>query len=492
MKALWQLMLHHYSTISLTFVVLIAVFTILRIIRDTKDATKTLAYILLVFLVPVLGSIIYFSFGVNYRKRKLFSKKIATNDRLFAQMEQSMMAKSRKIIAQEQPLLQNQYGLANQLLTDAHANISYNKVSLLINGEQKFPEVLAALAAAKHFIHLEYYIFEDDDIGNSIIDILKEKALSGVAVRMIYDDFGSHGLQFGTLADMRAAGIEVLPFFEVKFYLLANRINYRDHRKIIIVDGKVGFTGGINVADKYLNKGDTAELYWRDTHLMIEGAAVNSLQYHFIANWNFCTGQTLALVPNFFSQDEAPPHDHKDLVQIVAGGPDYPTSTIMLTFFSAISNAQEKIYITSPYFIPNDSINDALKAAALSGKDVRLLLPGISDSKLVNAAAHSYFNDLLASGVRIYLYQKGFVHAKTLVADHNLGIIGTANMDVRSFDLNFEINAVIYGRQVADALTATFFNDLNYAEEIDYARWQQRKWWNQLGNDVARMLSPLL
>lgn len=489
---MWEQFLKHYPTISLVFIILLSVFTIVRIIMDTNNSAKTMAYILLVFLFPIGGAIIYFAFGVNYRRRKLFSKKIILNEDLFTKIEDRLSEASLEALNEGHENIKGNEDLIRLLLKDSKAPLSYNKVKLLINGEEKFAAVLKALESAEFFIHMEYYIFDDDEIGNKIINLLKTKAQQGVTVRFIYDDFGSHGLADDTIATMKEAGIQVFPFFEVKFYLLANRINYRDHRKIIIVDGLVGFTGGINVSDRYINNGDTERLYWRDTHVMIEGPAVNSLQYHFIANWNFCTDETLEInrmfFPNIFEKKE----NHEDLVQIVAGGPDYPTSGIMLSFFTAIVNAKERVYITSPYFVPNESIYDALKKAALSGKDTRLLLPGVSDSRIVNAAARSYFKDLLACGVRIFLYQKGFIHAKTMVIDENLSMVGSANMDARSFDLNFEINAVVYSKEICKELSEAYLNDINYSVELTAKEWEKRAWWRELFDDIARLLSPLL
>jgi cardiolipin synthase A/B len=489
---MWEQFLKHYPTISLVFIILLSVFTIVRIIMDTNNSAKTMAYILLVFLFPIGGAIIYFAFGVNYRRRKLFSKKIIQNEDLFTKIQDRLAEASLEVLNEGHENIKGNEDLIRLLLKDSKAPLSYNKVKLLINGEEKFEAVLQAIESAEFFIHLEYYIFDDDEIGNKIITLLKTKAQQGVTVRFIYDDFGSHGLADDTIETMRLAGIQVFPFFEVKFYLLANRINYRDHRKIIIVDGLVGFTGGINVSDRYINDGDSERLYWRDTHVMIEGSAVNSLQYHFIANWNFCTDETLEInrmfFPNIFEKKE----NHEDLVQIVAGGPDYPTSGIMLSFFTAIVNAKERVYITSPYFVPNESIYDALKKAALSGKDTRLLLPGISDSKIVNAAARSYFKDLLACGVRIFLYQKGFIHAKTIVVDDNLSMVGSANMDARSFDLNFEINAVVYSKKICKELSEAYLNDINYSVELFAKEWEKRAWWRELFDDIARLLSPLL
>ncbi|WP_118972078.1 cardiolipin synthase [Taibaiella koreensis] len=489
---MWEQVLKHYPTVSLVFVVLLSVFTIVRIIMDTGNSAKTMAYILLVFLFPVGGAAIYFIFGVNYRRRKLFTKKIIANEALFLKIQDRLEAASLKILEERPPDIAGSEDLIRLLLKDSRAPLSYNKVKLLINGEQKFEAVFAAIEKATHFIHLEYYIFDDDDIGNRLLRLLARKAGEGVTIRLIYDDFGSHGINNDAIAALREAGGLAFPFYEVKFYLLANRLNYRDHRKIIIVDGLLGFTGGINVSDKYINDGNPEKLYWRDTHVMLEGPAVNNLQYHFIANWNFCAEETLEVDRQFFPIPFEHEEGRDDLVQIVAGGPDYPSSAIMLSFFTAIVSARESVYITSPYFIPNESIYDALKKAALSGKDVRLLLPGVSDSRIVNAAARSYFADLMTCGVRIFLYQKGFVHAKTIAIDDNLAMVGSANMDGRSFELNFEINAVIYSRTICKQLVDNFHTDTGFSVELSPVQWAQRPWWRELIDDIARLLSPIL
>lgn len=484
------LLLKYYPYIIAVIVLIIDIITAYRIIIDTHNSTKTLAYLLLVLILPIVGSAFYFSFGINYRKKKIYSKKIISNDILYRNIMDWLKVRSRKTEEAFEDDLKYYKDIIHFLINDSSSLLSLNKVTLLLNGENKFESVLEALEKAKSFIHLEYYIFENEGIGKKIIEILKRKAGEGVKVRFIYDDFGSHKLR-NILDDLRTAGIEIFPFYKIRFFFLANRINYRDHRKIIVIDGITGFIGGINVSDRYINTGEKNKLYWRDTHLKIEGPAVNNLQYHFIANWNFASNAILDIQPFYFPLDFTD-NTGRELVQIVPGGPDYPSSGIMLSFFTAIVMARQRIYITSPYFIPNDSICDALRKAALSGKDVRLLLPGISDSRIVNAAARSYFYDMLSNNVKIYLYQKGFVHAKTMVVDEMVSIVGTANMDVRSFDLNFEINAVVYGKEINRQLTEAFMNDLAYSEEITLQDWLKRGMVQRFIDASARLLSPLL
>ncbi|MBL7857174.1 MAG: cardiolipin synthase [Cyclobacteriaceae bacterium] len=469
----------------------LAFFTSIRVIMDTRNAAKALGYLLLVITIPVIGSFLYFSLGVNYRKKRIYSKKLIANDWLWQKIKQRIISSTNQILEQKKNLIGGQEDLIKLLLNDSLEPLSQNRVTLLINGERKFPEVISALENAKHFIHLEYYIYEDNAIGYQIRDILIRKARAGVIVRFIYDDFGSKDLKNKFLNPMVEAGVEVYPFFKVYFALLASRINYRNHRKIIVTDCQVGFVGGINVSDRYINNGDPTKLFWRDTHVKIEGPAVLSLQYHFLADWNFCSGQQVAPDETMFLPYQQLSKGDS-LVQVVASGPDYPRQSIMLCYFTAIINAKEKVYITSPYFIPNNSINDAIRKAALSGKDVRLLVPGISDSTVVNAASQSYFDELLECGVKIYLYKKGFVHAKTIIVDDALAIVGTANMDFRSFELNFEISAVIYGQEPCGELTRVFLDDLEHSDLISFEAWRHRSKPRQWLEKAARLLSPIL
>lgn len=476
--------------IAIVLVYGLTLFTVVRIVMETRNASKALGYLLLVITVPLIGPFIYFSLGVNYRKKRIYSRKLVANDALMHKIRERIITSTSQIMEQNKRKLEDQEDMVRLLLNDALEPLSSNQVTLLINGEQKFPEVLNAIESARHSIHLEYYIYEDDAIGNAIKDALIKKAKAGCKVRFIYDDFGSRDISHKFFQDLKEAGAEFFPFFRVHLPITASRLNYRNHRKIIVIDGRIGFVGGINVSDRYINQ-RTDILFWRDTHIKIEGPAVLSLQYHFLADWNFCANQEVQPDEEHFPPTTSLPKGDS-LVQIVASGPDYPNPSIMLCFFTAIVNARERVYITSPYFIPNNSIYDALKKAALSGKDVRLLVPGISDSHFINAASMSYFEELLMCGVKIYRYEKGFIHAKTFVVDDNLAIVSTANMDFRSFEFNFEIGAVVYGERVCKELADVFLNDLQHASSFTLHDWEQLTNWTIIKNKVARLLSPLL
>ena len=479
--------------LSIVYIVAL-VMVCLRIIYDTRSNAKALSYLLVVIFVPVIGIFFYFSVGINHRKRKIFSKKLLDDDRMAKKLREEISRSSQHIFDKSHPALESNKELALMLIKDSMSPLTAdNKVKLLINGELKFPAVMEALRAAKHHIHVEYYIYEDDEIGRSIEELLIQKAKEGVTVRFIYDDFGSPAIRKKLVPRMIEAGVQAFPFYRVIFWAFANRLNYRNHRKIVVVDGCTGFVGGINVCDKYVNgESGGKRLFWRDTHLRIEGAGVIYLQYLFLCDWNFCAGDKLTIDTEFFPKSIGDAGTDGKIVQIAASGPDSDTPTILFSLLQAINLATEEILITTPYFIPGDSILDALVVSALGGVTVKLLVPGISDSRIVNAAARSYYDDLLAVGVEIYLYKKGFVHAKTMVTDRKTVVVGTANMDYRSFDLNFEVNAIIYDEAMGEELRAIFYDDIKDAERIDPEQWKKRSWNNQLAEKTARLISPLL
>jgi cardiolipin synthase len=471
----------------------ILILICLRIIYETQSTTKTLAYLLFAVFVPFAGMIFYFFFGINYRNKKMYSKKIFQNDEMAGKLKEDLYHNSKQVYEESDAAVQGNKELAYMLLKDTMSPLTaHNNVKLLVNGENKFPEVLMALKEAKNHIHIEYYIYEDDIIGKAIEKVLIQKAKEGVAVRFIYDDFGSRSIHKKLVHRLRSNGVKAFPFLKVYFILFANRLNYRNHRKIIVVDGQTAFVGGINVSDRYINDGDTKKLFWRDTHLRIDGPGIQYLQYLFLCDWNFCANDKLRPDRLFFPLENTLSHKGDKIVQIAASGPDSETPAILFSILQAINLATEEILITSPYFIPGESLVDALIIASLSGISVKLLVPGISDSILVNYAARSYYGDLLKAGVEIYQYTKGFVHAKTLVADSKIAIVGTANMDFRSFDLNFEVNAIVYDVEISDELRNVFYDDLKNAEMIDAAAWASRSKFKQLLEKTARLVSPLL
>ncbi len=462
----------------------------LKVIEDTHSVTKTLAYLLVVVFLPFLGAFIYFSFGVNYRKNRLYSRKLiedAAQEELIAQK----LDHYNKLNLEAGNFRDRFTRLASMIYTSDRSPVTaHNKVKLLLNGESKFPEVLQAMRAAKHHVHLEYYIYDDDETGRAIEEVLIQKAAEGVQVRFMYDDFGSSSIRKSLVKRLRNHGIKAFPFYKIKLIYLANRLNYRNHRKIIVIDGHTSFVGGINVSNHYDNRCPDNKLYWRDTHLKIEGDASAMLQHIFIADWNYASGEKLSISSDYFPEN--PMKEEGEMVQIVSSGPDSVRPSIYYAVIKAIQSAKKEVLLTTPYFIPGETISDALKMAALSGVKVKLLVPGISDSVFVNAAAKSYYTELLRAGVQIFLYQKGFVHAKTLVADEDLAMVGSANMDYRSFDLNFEVNAVVYDPETAKALAKAFYDDLANATQIHMDSWLKRPRHVQLFEKIARLISPML
>lgn len=470
----------------------VLVYTTIRILIDTESSPKTLAYLLLVFVFPVVGILVYFSFGINYRHRRLISKGVKAQREFDESFQKEIndetvsLAKTQQDdIAHFSPMVQFLAGLGQEYLYASN-------FKLLVNGEEKFPEVLSTLELANHFIHMEYYDWENDVRGNQIKDILLKKVNQGVKVRVLYDDYASRKIKGNIVKELKLGGADIYPKIKVKLRKFANRVNHRDHRKIIIVDGKFGFVGGINVSDRYDNSIDTG-LYWRDTHVKILGPLVSSLQRHFIVSWNTSAPDVIAYSKDFFpdvpigTQEGIPA-----LGQIVAGGPTYPKSNIMLSYMRIFSMARERLYVTNPYFIPSESIMNVLCQAAISGVDVRLMVPEKSDSAIVGAASRFYFSELLNAGVRIFLYKKGFVHAKTVVADTRISVVGTANMDIRSFDLNFEIMPVIYGSEFAKKLEHVFLEDLHDCDEISPEEWNKNNIIKRLTYASARLSSSFL
>ena len=470
---------------------LFVVAVCINILINTEIPSKALGYLLLVISFPVLGIIVYLSVGLNYRKKELYRKKLEFDELEYPKLEKQAAELSRQTLLKNKDKIGNFYQMAAFSKTKNFTS-SNNKATILVNGEKKFPDLLESLRGAKHHIHIEYYIYENDTIGNQLANILIEKAKEGVEVRFIYDDFGSSGIRKNIARQLRAAGVEAYPFYKINLILFANRMNYRNHRKIIVIDGTVGYIGGINVSDNYINNEDENKLYWRDTHLKIVGTSVSNLQTTFLTDWNFCANQKIPYSTDYFPivNEKKKFGDH--LVQIVTSGPDSKYPKIKFTLIQAILNAKHEICITSPYFIPDKSFIDAIKMAALSGIEVKMLLPTKSDSFIVNTTTQSYFQELMSAGVKIYTYNKGFVHAKTMVCDEKIAIIGTANLDNRSFDLNFEVNAIIYDEDIAKELKEIYDKDLIMSTQIVPDEWEQRPWYMKLLERLLHLFSSLM
>lgn len=457
------------------------------ILLENRNPVKVMAYIMLLAFVPVLGLIVYYYLGRDLRKRRRFTLKGSKDETLMLRYWESQRKEIELMQLQLRHLVASKQELSAMLLNTRHSILSQNnRVKLLLNGEEKFPAVISALQAAKHHIHLEYYIFTADEIGNAVAEVLVQKLQEGVEVRFIYDDLGSD--KIGSIPQLlRDYGAEVFAFSPVlvNFYLNAN---YRNHRKIIIIDGEVGFTGGINIDDRYLNNGKHA-IFWRDTHLQIVGDAVNILQLQFLMSYRYCSKQTFPFGPPYFHRSHLKEHC---FIDIVASGPDSDFPMVMQSMLMAFNLARRSIRISNPYFIPNEQILTALQMAALAGKNVELLIPAKGDSFFVQHAMQSYIKPMLDAGVKVYFYEKGFIHAKTIVVDDNLAIVGTVNMDNRSFYLNSELSVVIYDRLTVHKLHNAFEHDLQNAVQIDRRSWRNRSLWQRFVDALCRLLTPLL
>lgn len=469
--------------------IIFVIIVILLIIHDKRDPVKALAWITVVALLPVVGFILYIMFGRNHRKEKIFNRKEVEDIEL--QLEtlsaRQIYELNNRSFQQRKEILQNKDIITLLLNNNKSLLTARNKVRILNNGAETFDAIKRELLKAKSFIHLEYYIFEKDKVGREIANILMQKAREGVEVRFIYDDVGSWGLSTKFIYKMRKAGVKIHCFMPVVFPWLTSKINYRNHRKIIVIDGEVGFTGGINIAKRYLV--GTKHGIWRDTHLMIEGEAVTSLQITFVTDWNFVSGEKLSdadkYVPDTTVDIETP-------VQIATSGPDTDWASIMQAFFAAITKAKDHIFISTPYFLPNQAILTAIKVASLSGIDVRIMIPYYSDSKIVHWATRSYISELLDAKVKIYLYKKGFNHSKLIMIDGMFSSVGTANMDIRSFEDNFEITAILYDKNITKELEDLFLKDLEDSEYVSKKDWERRPGIYNLSEAFARLFSPLL
>jgi len=458
-------------------------FLVLAIILDNKKPEKSFAYIFLIFLFPIGGVLIYFLFGVHYQKKKLFTRKRRFNNIYLHTLNEE----------NKKPFKQLEIG-SNIKLPTLFYNIEQvnfslrNSIQVLINGEDKFPVLLKELNKAIKSIHIEYYIFNDDEIGIRIIDLLCKKSLEGIKVKVIYDDVGS-SISKRSIQKLKKNSVEIFPYMPVLFSGLAHKANYRNHRKIVIIDDEVGFLGGINISDKYINP-NKIDLFWRDTHILLKGQAIIDLQYIFISDWYFVSGEKMKLSGIQHTDSK------KIKTQIPTSilGSDYGTNnqSIMEAFFGMITNARKEILITTPYFLPNESILNALKITAKSGIKIKIIIPKKPDIRTAYYASQTYLKSLLQSGVEIYYYTKGMMHAKTMIIDNYISTVGSTNMDHRSFNLNAEVNAFIIDNTIANELKTQFNKDLKDSYKLQIEELNNRKWYIKFISSIARLIAPVL
>lgn len=473
------------SNILSVFFVIYAVISVIAIVLERKRPEKTIAWVLVFLLIPPLGVILYIFLGRNWKRHKLGNE--------FSPYVKELIY--RVINKIENP----DYIPIIELLANSSDSplFVHNDITLFKDGEEKFNVLIKELNRAKHHIHLEYYIVKDDEIGNKIKNILIEKAREGVQVRFIIDRVGSIKLSREYKRDLIEAGVDLVEysyFLAPLLRFINTQINYRNHRKIAIIDGKTGFIGGMNIGDEYLGKGKLG--FWRDTHMMVKGDFVLGLQAVFIDDfWSAKKANAeYALYDREFDNyfPKAKSGEHK-VMQLVTSGPDSEFQSIMHGFLKMITMAKKNIYITTPYFVPPEAIMEALKVAALGGIDVRIVFPGTYDHFMVYYASRSYLAELIRCGVKVYLYKKdSFVHSKVMTVDGKIATLGTANMDIRSFELNYEINSVIYDEEVTLELDEMFFRDMEESRELTQESYDGTPKYIKLLEAFARMFSSLL
>lgn len=474
--------------LSVTFTLTI-VAAVIIVVLENKEPVKATAWILVLVLLPLVGIIFYIFFGRDFRKERLFSRKeIQDQERLFelTYRQQSELPSHQRF---RDGLMESKLRTMILLLNNNKALLTRkNKTRLLTTGDDgAFKKIFDAIRNARHHIHLESYIILEDSTGIALRDLLIEKALEGVEVRVLFDDVGSWSLSRHYLRTLRKAGVRIHPFLPVRFPLLASQLNYRNHRKVLVVDGEKAFSGGMNIADKY-RFGDPKLGHWQDMHLEIEGEAVKSLQAVFLTDWYFVEGELLD-GPEYFKEGSV---EAEEWIQVVTSGPDSEHASIMQAYFSAIVNAKEKVHIANPYFIPNESILTALKVAAMSGVEVHLILPGTTDSWVTKLAGNSYLASLMDSGVQVYEYRKGFIHSKAMTVDDVFVSVGSANMDHRSFDQNFEVNTLIYDREQATTIRQALEQDIADSEELDPVIFAERPLGTRVQESLVRLFAPIL
>ena len=476
---IWEMFDNLVSTVVSSLFLLTVVITIVVVILDNRNPVKTLAWVLVLSFLPVIGLIFYFFFGRDVRREKLISKRgyfRLTKYPLAEYYEQ----KSSEYTDDQHPL-KRFFRKVNEALP-----FDGNSVQVYTSGHEMLQSLLQAIANAKHHIHLQFYIFEDDAVGRLVRDALIEKVREGVEVRLLYDDVGCWKVDQSFYEKMREAGIETRGFLKVRFPMFTSKVNYRNHRKVVVIDGRLGFVGGMNLALRYL-KGVKWGI-WRDTHIRIEGRAVYGLQIAFLSDW-YAADHSLITSSRYYPDM---PVCGESSIQIVTSNPIGGVETIMQGLLIAITGSQKYFYIQTPYLLPTEPILLALRTAALGGVDVRIMIPERADSRITHLASLSYLDELMQSGVKIYRYNKGFLHSKVMVSDDVLSTVGSTNMDFRSFEHNFEVNAFMYDRESALKMKSIFLDDQKDADLVQLKEWRMRPWYQKVAESVIRLFAPLL
>lgn len=466
-----------YTAICIYLLTVVSIVAV--IISENRNPVKSLAWLTVLFLQPVLGIVFYLFFGRSIKNKRMISRR---NRRKLRRQE------STKKFKTERKALSDEESKVVQLGRNMSRASYYpgNHVDIYTNGADKFEALFQDIADAKKYINLQYYIIKDDNIGTRLKDALIAKARQGVTVRVIYDHVGSFDTRSRFFKEMSEAGVQTYPFFKVTFPGFGTRLNWRNHRKLCIIDGEKGYIGGMNVADRYIDGGKKFET-WRDTHLRIQGPAVAALQYSFAVDWNFM-GQPLIeeeVNAEEYTEDAA-------RMQLLTSGPMSQWTNIAFLFIKAISGAKKRVLLQTPYFLPNEALLHVLQTMALSGVDVRLMMPLHSDSKMLTLASASYVEQCLQAGIKIYLYERGMLHCKALIVDDDFVSVGSTNFDFRSFEHNFEANMQIYSKSVCQRMTEIFMHDLRGCQRVNAQAWKKRSKLKKGLESTIRLLSPIL
>ena len=477
-----------FNSISLIYIVNICMAMIV-IFLERKDPTATLAWVLVLLIFPGFGFLLYLLLAQNFSRKQLFIMKV------YAKKTFGDYIKVQKELFSTGGLVFNDKNIENykdlikmNLFYYGFSYTQNNEIEIYTDGERKFQELFNSIENAKDHIHMEYYIIRNDDLGNKLLNILSKKAKEGVEVRLLYDSVGGRQISKDKIEKLKSSGVKVAVFFASTIPFVNFKINYRNHRKIVVIDGIVGFVGGFNVGNEYMGLNNKIG-YWRDTHLKIRGDAVIDLQTRFFLDWSHASKQELMFLPKYFPDNRI---QGKVGIQIISSGPDKSDEVIKSNYVKMINSAKKSILIQTPYFIPDASVFEAIKIAAASGVDVRIMIPCKPDHPFVYWATYWYCGGLLKYGVKVYIYEYGFLHAKTLVIDGTVASVGTANFDVRSFKLNFECNAIIYDTKTSQMLYDIFMDDLNYSMELTRELYLERGILIRFKESVCRLLAPLL
>lgn len=470
--------------IFLLIYIMVIVSIIVTILMDNRQPAKTMAWVMVLLFVPIAGIILYIFFGQNTRKMRFISQR---------SLDQLSKRQMLEFVEQRELRMPDKFQSLVRLFTNQSLALPFkdNEAEFYTDGYQFFPALLQSISRARHHIHLETYIFDDDPLGRLIADALIQKAKEGVEIRVIYDDVGCWRVPSAFFERMKKAGIDVCAFMPVKFPAFTSKVNYRNHRKVCIIDGIEGFTGGINIALRYVKGMRNGTLPWRDTHMRLRGSIVYALQRAFLVDWYF-VDRTLVTNRTYY-----PPMPWKIsndcLAQMVTSSPIAPWPDIMQGYVRILLEAKSYVYMESPYFLPTEPVLFAMRTAALAGVDVRLMVPRHSDSHLLEWASLSYVVETLAAGVKIKLYEGGFNHSKLLVADDEVSTCGSTNIDFRSFENNFESNVFFYDRQMALRIKELYMAD--EAQSVDFNdvdTLRHRPYLHRLTESLFRLLAPLL